>query len=82
MRAKCLPGVTAAMVAAMLLTGSIEAGAQAAKEKKVSLSQAWDICLKWLNQDTPATAENQQQRYYRGAACLAKYGYDFKSAGR
>jgi len=75
-------GAAATVTVALLCIGSVDAGAQSGKQNKVTLQQAWNICMKWLNEDTPATAENQQQRYYRGAACLAKYGYDFKSVSR
>jgi hypothetical protein len=58
-----------------------ESGAQAAKPKKVSLAKAWSICKAALDRDAPAS-EDEKQRYYRGGACLEKYGYSFNSRMR
>jgi hypothetical protein len=45
--------------------------------KKVSYEQAWKRCKALLDKEMPSTAENQNERYLRGGACLKKYGYGF-----
>jgi len=55
---------------------SLPASAQS-KSKKVSVAQVYAKCLKWLDQDTPRSADNQAQRFDRGTACLRQNGVTF-----
>jgi hypothetical protein len=47
------------------------------KQKKVSYEQAWKLCKAALDKEGPATPLNTNDRYIRGGACMAKFGYGF-----
>ena len=46
-----------------------------AQQKRVSLAQAWKICKAALDKEGPATTTNTNDRFLRGGACMAKFGY-------
>lgn len=50
---------------------------EASAQKKVSHAQAWKICKAALDKEGPATTTNTNDRYLRGGACMAKFGYSF-----
>jgi hypothetical protein len=56
---------------------AIPQAASAQSKKKVSHAEAWRICKAALDKEGPATSLNTNDRYIRGGACLAKFGYSF-----
>lgn len=58
--------------ACALIAVNTEASAQ---QRKVSLAQAWKICKAALDKEGPATTTNTNDRFLRGGACMAKFGY-------
>jgi hypothetical protein len=67
------------VVAALLVftAFAMPSDASAQKQKKVSHAEAWRICKAMLDKEGPATPLNTNDRYMRGGACLAKFGYSF-----
>ncbi len=70
-------GFAITMSACALLAMSVTASAQNKAQKKVSHAQAWKICKAALDKEGPANPLNTNDRYIRGGACLAKFGYSF-----
>ena len=44
---------------------------------KFSYEQAWKICVAQLRKDLPMQTSNQNERFLRGGACMARFGYRF-----
>ena len=52
--------------------------AQANAKGHVTYEQAWKLCRAFLDREgLTSAADQQRQRYQRGGACMAKYGYRF-----
>jgi hypothetical protein len=69
---KALTAVTIAMAAAL----GIVVNASAATKKKLSYEQAWAHCKALLDQERqPGDMSSGHHRYFRGTACMHKYGY-------
>jgi hypothetical protein len=69
--------MTLALTSCVLLAMHGVASAQntkSAKPKKVTYEQAWKLCKAALDKEGPMELNT---RYFRGGACLAKYGYSF-----
>jgi hypothetical protein len=66
----------AAISVCVLLAMTATASAQQ-KKKKVSHAEAWRICKAMLDKEGAANPLNTNERYLRGGACLAKFGYSF-----
>lgn len=67
-------------VAVALAAGACSMAAvstEAFAQKKVSHAQAWKLCKAALDKEGPATTTNTNDRYLRGGACMAKFGYSF-----
>lgn len=65
------------LAAAVCGAFAMPTAALAAKQKRVSHAQAWKICKAALDKEGPATPLNTNDRYLRGGACMAKFGYSF-----
>jgi len=61
--------------ACVLLAMTVTASAQK-KQKRVSYEQAWKICKQALDKEGAANPLTTNDRYLRGGACLAKFGYN------
>jgi hypothetical protein len=62
--------------AAMIVTSA--SGVSAAKRhKKVSYEQAWTLCKGELDREKIPGVGVSNDRYLRGGACMARYGYKF-----
>ena len=66
----------------MLVAGTFVAGfglaesAYAAKKKKLTYEQAWDVCKKEMDKmGIFGTSTQANERHTRGAGCMKKYGY-------
>jgi hypothetical protein len=66
----------------MLIAGAFVAApgladnAFAAKKKKLTYEQAWDVCKKEMDKmGVFGTSINPNERHTRGAACMKKHGY-------
>lgn len=70
-------GAAFAVSTCALFAMSVTASAQNTAQKKVSHAQAWKICKAALDKEGPATPLNTNDRYIRGGACMAKFGYTF-----
>ena len=48
----------------------------AAKKKKLTYEQAWDVCKKEMDKmGVFGTSTQANERHTRGAACMKRYGY-------
>lgn len=65
--------IAVAIVAGVYVMAAVSTEASA--QKKVSLAQAWKICKAALDKEGPATTTNTNDRFLRGGACMAKFGY-------
>jgi len=66
----------------VLLAGAFIVGfglaenAYAAKKKKLTYEQAWDVCKKEMDKmGIFGTGIQANERYTRGAGCMKRYGY-------
>jgi hypothetical protein len=66
----------------MLIAGAFVAApgladnAFAAKKKKLTYDQAWDVCKKEMDKmGVFGTSTQANERHTRGAACMKKHGY-------
>jgi len=69
-------------ILSMLLAGAFIVGfglaenAYAAKKKKLTYEQAWDVCKKEMDKmGIFGTGIQANERYTRGAGCMKRYGY-------
>ena len=67
----------------VLIAGACEAApgradkALAAKKKKLTYEQAWDVCKKEMDKmGVFGTSTQANERHTRGAACMKKHGYN------
>jgi hypothetical protein len=65
---------TLAMSVCMIFAMAGTASAQTQK-KKVTRDQAWEICRKEIQKEMPMQTTNQNQRFIRGGACMARFGH-------
>ena len=75
MTAKCstrLFGLAGAFFAASILVGDVSAQAS---ETKLSFEQAWAKCKQMLDSEKVPGTLTSNDRYLRGGACMAKFGY-------
>jgi hypothetical protein len=67
-------------IAVMIFAGACAltmVSTDASAQKRVSHAQAWKICKAAMDREGPATTTNTNDRYLRGGACMAKFGYSF-----
>ena len=69
-------------ILSVLLAGAFIVGfgladnAYAAKKKKLTYEQAWDVCKKEMDKmGIFGTSTQANERHTRGAACMKKHGY-------
>lgn len=69
-------------ILAMLLAGAFVMGpgltqdAYAAKKKKLTYEQAWEVCKKEMDKmGIFGTSTQANERHTRGAACMKKHGH-------
>jgi len=69
-------------ILSVLLAGAFIVGfglaenAYAAKKKKLTYEQAWDVCKKEMDKmGIFGTGIQANERYTRGAGCMKRYGY-------
>lgn len=67
-------GVFASFLAVALAAGGLGLVRDAAAAK-VSFAEAWRLCKAELDRDHVPATEGNNERYLRGGACMAKYGY-------
>jgi hypothetical protein len=71
-----IPGVVITLSVAMLMTFPEAASAATKKAKRVSLEQAWQQCLNYVDTNYPkGSGDNDRQRAAQGVACLQRLGY-------
>lgn len=64
--------LSVAIVAAPVMAGN----ASAASKKKLSYEEAWAHCKALLDQEKqPGDQSSGHHRFFRGSACMHKYGY-------
>ena len=66
-----------ALLAGVFVIGSgLAENAYAAKKKKLTYEQAWDVCKKEMDKmGVFGTSIQANERHTRGAGCMKKYGY-------
>jgi hypothetical protein len=55
--------------------GFSDAATAETRQNKITYEQAWARCKALLDKTSPRTAENDNERYARGGACMKKFGY-------
>jgi len=61
---------------AFVVASGLADNALAAKSKKLSYEQAWDVCKKEMDKmGIFGTSTQANERHTRGAACMKKHGY-------
>lgn len=68
---KMLVGLLATTIAVTLANGA----SAAKREKRVSFEQAWALCKAELDREKIPGPGISNDRYIRGGACMARYGY-------
>lgn len=69
--------ILAALIAgAFVAAPGLADNAFAAKKKKLTYEQAWDVCKKEMDKmGIFGTFTQANERHTRGAACMKRYGY-------
>jgi hypothetical protein len=68
--------LVAVLTVAMAAASGIVLNASAATKKKLSYEQAWAHCKSLLDKERqPGDMSSGHHRYFRGTACMHKYGY-------
>jgi hypothetical protein len=68
--------LVAVLTIAMTAASGIVINASAASKKKLSYEEAWAHCKSLLDQEKqPGDMSSGHHRYFRGTACMHKYGY-------
>ena len=72
-----LPVVTILALSAGILLAAADM-ASAAKAKKISYEEAWELCRKDVQAALPGDSAQSAARYSRGAGCMKQHGYRLK----
>jgi hypothetical protein len=68
--------LTVLIAGAFVAAPGLADNAFAAKKKKLTYEQAWDVCKKEMDKmGVFGTSTQANERHTRGAACMKKHGY-------
>jgi hypothetical protein len=68
--------LTLLVAGAFVMGSGLADNALAAKKKKLTYEQAWDVCKKEMDKmGIFGTSTQANERHTRGAACMKKHGY-------
>ena len=68
--------LTVLLAGAFIVGFGLAENAYAAKTKKLTYEQAWDVCKKEMDKmGIFGTSTQANERHTRGAACMKKHGY-------
>ena len=64
------------LAGAFVMGPGLAENAYAAKKKKLTYEQAWDVCKKEMDKmGVFGTSTQANERHTRGAACMKRYGH-------
>jgi hypothetical protein len=68
--------LTALLAGAFVVGSGLAENAYAAKKKKLTYEQAWEVCKKEMDKmGIFGTSTQAVERHTRGAGCMKKHGY-------